>query len=188
MFSAYTGGVSVPVQKKEVALVPCHELLVDDLGWGLGTILRSYVTAATAAMEELPGGPRGYQILTAAAHGDVASQLALAQRLGVDRTVMTYLLDDLESAKLIERCPDPTDRRARRIVATRTGQDMLVAFSEKLAKIETRLLAPLDPSDRVSFRSMIQTVATKIDEVMPSIDPCGEAVEGCETMTERPSA
>jgi DNA-binding MarR family transcriptional regulator len=89
---------------------------------------------------------------------------------------------------LIERCPDPTDRRARRIVATRTGQDMLVAFSEKLAKIETRLLAPLDPSDRVSFRSMIQTVATKIDEVMPSIDPCGEAVEGCETMTERPSA
>ena len=32
----------------------------------------------------------------AAAQGTVGSQLALAQHLGVDRTVMTYLLDDLE--------------------------------------------------------------------------------------------
>src|SRR5204862_8339718 len=49
-----------------------------------------------------------------AAQGVVRTQLALAQHLGVDRTVMTYLIDDLEAAKLIERRPDPTDRRADR--------------------------------------------------------------------------
>ena len=90
----------------------------DDLGWGLGVVFLAYVTAAHAAVADLPGGPRGYQILAAAARGVVGSQLALAQQLGVDRTVMTYLLDDLEAAGLIERRPDPTDRRARHVVAT----------------------------------------------------------------------
>ncbi len=36
---------------------------------------------------------------------------------------MTYLLDDLEAAGLIERRPDPSDRRARRLAATPHGRD-----------------------------------------------------------------
>jgi hypothetical protein len=90
----------------------CADALADDLGWGLGMIFRAYVEAAHAAVADLPGGPRGYQVLSAAAQGTVNSQLALAQHLGVDRTVMTYLLDDLEAACLIERRPDPADRPA----------------------------------------------------------------------------
>src|SRR4051794_3080233 len=86
--------------------VACSEALSDDLGWGLGVVFRAYVAAANAAVSDLPGGQRGYQVLAAAAKGAVSSQLALAQHLGVDRTVMTYLLDDLESAGLIERRPD----------------------------------------------------------------------------------
>jgi DNA-binding MarR family transcriptional regulator len=66
-------------------------------------------------------------VLSAAAHGTVGSQLALALHLGVDRTVMTYLLDDLEAAGLIERRPDPADRRARQVVATRQGTKLLAA-------------------------------------------------------------
>ena len=34
---------------------------------------------------------------------------------------MTYLLDDLEAAGLVERRPDPTDRRARRVAPTPTA-------------------------------------------------------------------
>src|SRR4030088_697799 len=102
----------------------CVGALAGDLGWGLGVVLRAYVTAAHTAVADLPGGPRGYQILSAAAQGAVNSQLALAQHLGVDRTVMTYLLDDLEAAELIERRPDPLDRRSRHIVATAPGQQL----------------------------------------------------------------
>src|ERR1700733_12114543 len=81
--------------------------LSDDLGWALGVVFRGYVKATHEALADLPGGPRGYQVLAAAAGDEHGSQLALAQHLGVDRTVMTYLLDDLESAGLIERRPDP---------------------------------------------------------------------------------
>src|ERR1700728_2824116 len=111
----------------------CSGALANDLGWGLGMIFRAYVKAAHAAVADLPGGPRGYQILSAAARGVVGSQLSLAQHLGVDRTVMTYLLDDLEAAGLIERRPDPADRRARHVVITGQGTELLATLDERLS-------------------------------------------------------
>jgi hypothetical protein len=54
----------------------CDEALADDLGWGLGVVFRAYVAAAHGAMVELPGGPRGYQVLAASAHSAVVSQAA----------------------------------------------------------------------------------------------------------------
>jgi MarR family transcriptional regulator, transcriptional regulator for hemolysin len=50
------------------------------------------------------------------------SQAALAARLGIDRTVMTYLLDDLVTAGLVERRQDPGDRRTRSVAATEHGR------------------------------------------------------------------
>jgi DNA-binding MarR family transcriptional regulator len=150
----------------------CGRALADDLGWGLGTVFRAYVSAAHAAVADLPGGTRGYQVLSAAAHGTVGSQLALAQHLAVDRTVMTYLLDDLEAAGLIERRPDPADRRARRIVATKKGTKLLAALDDRLQKAEAQLLTPLDPKARDSFRAQVRALATRIDTLDPPESPC----------------
>src|SRR5262249_494845 len=83
-----------------------------DLGWALGVVFRRYAKAATAALDDVPGGPRGYQVLATTNSEGPKRQLDLAAQLGVDRTVMTYLLDDLEKAGLVQRRPDPADRRA----------------------------------------------------------------------------
>jgi DNA-binding MarR family transcriptional regulator len=155
----------------------CDDALVDDLGWGLGMVFRGYVSAAHAAVADLPGGPRGYQVLAAAAQGTIGSQLALAQHLGVDRTVMTYLLDDLEAAGLIERRLDPADRRARRIVVTDLGTELLATLDHRLREAETQLLAPLDLEARASFRSHVRLLATQIDTVDPPANPCELANE-----------
>src|SRR5437016_5518136 len=114
----------------------CGGALAHDLGWSLGVVFRSYLKAVEAVLAHLPGGPRGYQVLAAAGRGAIASQLELAQHLGIDRTVMTYLLDDLEAAKVIERQPDPADRRARRIVATPRGRQVLARLDTGLRAAE----------------------------------------------------
>jgi DNA-binding MarR family transcriptional regulator len=150
----------------------CEDALADDLGWGLGMIFRGYVSAAHQAVADLPGGPRGYQVLSAAAQGTVGSQLALAQHLGVDRTVMTYLLDDLEAAGLIERRPDPADRRARRIVATGQGNELLTSLNDRLRAAEAHLLAPLSVETRDTFRAQVRLLATQLDAVDPPDSPC----------------
>jgi DNA-binding MarR family transcriptional regulator len=102
----------------------------------------------------------------------VGSQLALAQHLGIDRTVMTYLLDDLEAAGLIERRPDPADRRARRVVATEKGTTLLVELDQRLRAAEAHLLAPLDEGARQSFRSQLRLLATRLNALDPLDDAC----------------
>ncbi len=158
----------------------CQDTLLDDLGWGLGVVFRAYVTAAHDAVADLPGGPRGYQVLAAAARGTVNSQLALAQHLGVDRTVMTYLLDDLAAAGLIERQPDPADRRARRVVATAAGTTLLATLDRRLAAAEAHLLAPLQPAERASFRAQLRLLAIRANAADPVDNPC-QLVEQLET-------
>lgn len=130
-----------------------------DLGWALGAVMRSYLRISTAAVADVPGGPRGYQVLSAAA-GEPRSQLALAQQLGVDRTVMTYLLDDLEGAGLVERRPDPADRRARRVVLTEQGNALLCDLERRLSAAEEHLLEPLEPAERDVLRHLLRRLAT----------------------------
>ncbi|GAA1298588.1 MarR family winged helix-turn-helix transcriptional regulator [Pseudonocardia xinjiangensis] len=146
-----------------------------DLGWALGAVMRSYLRAAHDAVGAVPGGPRGYQVLSMAFRGEQRSQLALAQHLGVDRTVMTYLLDDLESAGLVERRPDPADRRARRIVLTDAGTEKLCDLERRLRAAEDELLDPLDPAEQEVLRGLLDRVATRT--ATATDNPCAVAQE-----------
>jgi len=138
-----------------------------DLGWALGAITRSYLRSAREAVAEVPGGPRGYLVLAVAGQGEPRSQLALAQHLGVDRTAMTYLLDDLQEAHLVERRPDPVDRRARRVVLTAAGHDLLREVKNRLRHVEDVLLAPLGPDERDVLRTLLRRLATTVAPANP---------------------
>jgi DNA-binding MarR family transcriptional regulator len=131
--------------------------------------------AAHEAVEGVPGGPRGYQVLSAAGRGEPGSQLALANRLGVDRTVMTYLLDDLETAGLVERRPDPADRRARRVVLTEVGKARLCELERQLRTAEEHVLGPLEPAERETLRALLRRLATGCGA--GNLDPCSVAEE-----------
>jgi DNA-binding MarR family transcriptional regulator len=175
--ASYDEPVSAGPDRADPQVEPasCGAALADDLGWGLGVVFRAYVTAAHEAVAELPGGPRGYQVLASAAQSAVGSQLALAQHLGIDRTVMTYLLDDLETAGLIARQPDPADRRARRVVATEKGVELLVTLDARLRAAESHLLDPLDEAARQLFRAQVQSLATRLNALDPIDNPCALA-------------
>jgi len=148
--------------------------LGDDLGWMLGAVFRSYRDAAKAGMGELPGGPRGYQVLRFAAEESSATQLAIAQQLGIDRTVMTYLLDDLVRAGLVERRADPSDRRARHVVATAAGRTRLAELDEEFRRAEEAVLAPLSAAEAAAFRGMLRRLAFQVEDYTPAT-ACTEA-------------
>ncbi|WP_433615249.1 MarR family winged helix-turn-helix transcriptional regulator [Dactylosporangium sp. CA-139114] len=162
-----------------------HVELQADLGWALGVLLRGYAKGAQSVIADVPGGPRGYQVLTSAVDGAACTQLALANKLGIDRTVMTYLLDDLEKAGLIERKPDPADRRARHVLATEAGRATLCGLQRKLRHVEDRVLGALPDEDRGRFREMLRAVAVDIDAHDPLSDACSvvETFSGVEPAT-----
>ena len=156
-----------------------------DLGWALATVLRGYRTAADAAVTDLPGGSRGYRLLSAIVLDCPGSQLALAQRVGLDRTVVTYLVDDLAAAGLVERVTDPVDRRSRRVVATGPGRARHRYLDQRLREVEDRVLTGLDSAARASFRSLLAAVAVTLADGdgtgsgQSRRDPCPVAEETC---------
>jgi DNA-binding MarR family transcriptional regulator len=153
-----------------------------DLGWALGVVFRAYVKATERAVGDLPGGHRGYQILTAAVEEQPESQSALCQRLGIDRTVMTYLLDDLERADLVARRPAPNDRRTRLVVATGTGRTRLADLDRRLAHAEAHVLSGLEAADRTQLKSLLGRLAAHANSLDPVRDACA-VVEDLATNT-----
>src|SRR6266542_4221624 len=143
-----------------------------DLGWALGVVFRSYVEGVEAVVNDLPGGPRGYQVLAAAAQDVADNQADLAQHLGIDRTVLTYLIDDLEQCGLVERRADPADRRRRRIIATHKGTEVWRQRQEALEHVEQHVLGPLGP-EAPAFRELVRRLALHANE----FDPAGSACE-----------
>jgi len=155
-----------------------------DLGWALGAVYRSYLKAVEAVVSDLPGGPRGYQVLTSAVHDGAGNQADLAVQLGIDRTVLTYLIDDLEECGLVERQADPRDRRRRRIAATHNGTTVWTQRCAALEHVERHLLGSLG-ADADTFRLLLRHLAAHTDEFDPSTS---EAVEHLERLDETPNS
>ncbi|WP_444960425.1 MarR family winged helix-turn-helix transcriptional regulator [Nocardiopsis sp. M1B1] len=143
-----------------------------NLGWSLAVLLRRWHERVEAVLDDVPHGSRGYHVLTAVSLGEPPTQAALAERLLIDRSVMTYLLDDLEEADLVRRRVDPGDRRVRRVCATAHGHEVLASLSERVREAEEHILAGLDAPARELFRRIAQHAAVAVQESSPTTDPC----------------
>ncbi|MFH8659107.1 MarR family winged helix-turn-helix transcriptional regulator [Streptomyces afghaniensis] len=133
----------------------------NDLVWAIRIISGALRRAAAEAAETLPGGARAYLVLMAlaATEDKPPTQLELAGRVGLDRTVMTYLLDDLEGLGLLSRRPNPQDRRARHVILTDEGRSQLQRVRTEVAAAESQLLMELSEEDRAQFRELLARVA-----------------------------
>ena len=143
--------------------------LEDELGWSLHRVATAFRQTAHTAVDDLPGGPRGYQVLVAVHAGPPSSQLALAQRLAIDKTAMTYLVDELQDAGLVTRRPDPTDRRVRQVVVTAEGRAALERSRSALRAVEGRLLGDLDEDESAQLRRLLARVAHASDQAEPCL-------------------
>jgi DNA-binding MarR family transcriptional regulator len=155
-----------------------------NLGWSLGMVLRRWHERVEESLRDLPHGSRGYHILGVVVHEEVPTQGALASRLAIDRTVLTYVIDDLENAGLIKRELDPRDRRARRLVATAKGREALASAEHRVAHAEEFVLSGLPAEQRSAFRAAAERAAEAIHTAAPETDPCA-AVEDALTSAPR---
>jgi DNA-binding MarR family transcriptional regulator len=125
-------------------------------------LLRAYLKGVGDVVAELPGGPRAYQVLSLADAGTCHSQAQMADLVGIDRTAMTYLLDDLEALRLLFRQPDPVDRRSRRVVLTPKGKKLLDQLTERVRQVERHVLAGLGAAQAEQLRTTLGQAAQSL--------------------------
>jgi len=129
----------------------------------IGQLLTVTAAAAQSLARErlrpLDLTPRGWAVLSALADEGPRPQIDLATATGTDRTVMTYLLDDLERQGLIERTRDQRDRRSYQIHLTRRGEEMHRTVASGLAAQADTLLKPLDAPERRRLTDLLARVA-----------------------------
>ena len=170
------GGLGYPDPVTTTESAPLPPGLEDSLGWLLAQCFRAYGEAMERAVSDIPHGHRGFQALSGAAHCSARNQAELARQLGVDRTVMVYLVDDLAKAGLVERIADPADRRSRLIRATPAGSERLCSVQRAIEQAEATVLAPLSPAEQGQLRCMLQALASHhIAQAGAAADPCSVA-------------
>lgn len=107
-----------------------------------------------------PWGINGRELaaLTTLATAEAPAQNQAADRLGVDRTTMVDLIDGLQRKHLVERRPDPGDRRRNLIHLTEAGRHTMVQANIAVDEAERTFLSGLNSAEAVQFRSMLQRV------------------------------
>ncbi|WP_312182042.1 MarR family winged helix-turn-helix transcriptional regulator [Arthrobacter sp.] len=133
-----------------------------DLAWNLGTVAGCYQARLEDVLTGMPGGLRGFQVVSAVVHHAPENQQALGARVGIDRTVLTYLLDTLVAAGSVERIPDPADRRARKVIATDAGRETLTRCEQLVAETERELLAGLGDGEAAMFEALLRRLAASV--------------------------
>lgn len=96
-----------------------------------------------------------YRLLAALAEFGPASQATLGRSTGIDRSDVVAALNELAGKHLIERAPDPADRRRNIISITPAGRRGLDELDEVLAEIQDELLAPLTSEERDRLTGML---------------------------------
>lgn len=110
-------------------------------------------------MEALaPAGidPREFLLLRFVAASEGRSQQALAERLGIPPSRMVALVDHLEEGGLLERRPDPDDRRVRGLHLTRKGRGVLEKAGKIAIDYETQLCAGINRDERELLIDLLQ--------------------------------
>ncbi|MGW4350704.1 MarR family winged helix-turn-helix transcriptional regulator [Nocardia sp. NPDC004582] len=100
-----------------------------------------------------------YVVLLRLDEGPARGQGVLAQEIGADKTRIIAVLDDLQERGLIERRPDPADRRARLLALTTEGRHLRDAAQAEIQAQEDRLLAKLPAADRRGFLNALTALA-----------------------------
>ena len=131
--------------------------LQDDLTLVLSIVAHVSRETLEHHLAEMRLGVREHVVLNVIEAG-APTQLAIATRAGLDKSTLLPVLDRLESQQLIERRPDPSDRRARVITLTPAGRRALDKSSRRVTSIESDLLTDLDPEEQAQFRSFLRRI------------------------------
>jgi DNA-binding MarR family transcriptional regulator len=120
------------------------------------------MAGATLALAPLGIDTREWAVLSCLDDEDGLSQAEMAHKLGVDRTTMVGLVDELQRKSLVRREPDPEDRRKYRVELTPSGGEILEQGGPLVDEAERQFLASLSEPGARRLKSALRRVIARV--------------------------
>jgi MarR family transcriptional regulator, lower aerobic nicotinate degradation pathway regulator len=122
----------------------------------MGNLSRRIGVAAEQLLAQFGLRPRHHIALTILRDLGETGQADLAEILQIDRTNLVGLLNELETAGLIERRRSAEDRRRHTVALTTKGRRQLARAEFALLAIESDVLSGLDEGERRQLHELLQ--------------------------------
>jgi DNA-binding MarR family transcriptional regulator len=100
--------------------------------------------------------PALFALLNVIGAREGAIQQELGSALGIDRSTMVSLVDQLEAAELARRRQSATDRRAREVEITPKGRRLLRRARGLISQVEDDVLAGLTEAERRELLTLLR--------------------------------
>lgn len=133
--------------------------LTDDLSFLLARANAIALAEGNGALAEHGLKARSYSVLVLSAGDARPSQRELAEFLRLDPSQVVSLVDELQSRGLVERRPDPADRRANVVVATAAGRELSARARDTARAAEERVHAQLAGEEREVLAGLLRRLA-----------------------------
>ncbi|MFF3735285.1 MarR family winged helix-turn-helix transcriptional regulator [Streptomyces sp. NPDC002476] len=111
-----------------------------------------------ARLAERDMKPWHMAVLSALADFGPHAQRELASRLGIDRSDMVKIVDDLAIAGLVERARDTADRRRVTVTSSPAGRTVLADLQAEALGVQRELLAPLSTAEQAQLAALLRRV------------------------------
>lgn len=92
----------------------------------------------------------------------------LARRMGITKQAVSQLIDDLERLQMVERRPDPEDRRAKRVFFTNHGRASLFEGLRSLRAVEDQVVANLSPARQQRLQEDLLKITAALEALLAS--------------------
>lgn len=114
-------------------------------------------------------GPHGvttgqFPVLLALWEREGVTQSQLAQDLAVEQPTMANTLKRMERDGLIERVPDPDDRRQARVHLTARGQALREVLTASARETNAAALAGLSPDETRQFLALANKIVASLEQ------------------------
>ncbi len=111
---------------------------------------------------DLPMTTAQYQIVGRLSRTEGVSQAALAGVLDIEPMTLSRHVDRMEAAGLVERRPDPDDRRARRLYTTERGRALLAPMRVRADVVIEQALEGLSAPERERLFAALETIVENL--------------------------
>lgn len=147
---------------------PYSPRMDENIGTMLGQVSRLLRRSFDARARGIGVTRPQWQVLSLLVHYSGINQGGLAELLEVEPITLGRMIDRLQDAQMVERRPDPADRRAWRLFLTDKGLDLLEKLKPLALEAYEEALEGVSPEERAAIMEVLGRMRTNLSRRQPA--------------------